>query len=87
MSSKRNEIIERDVKKELPLFVRTISTYNTAECAVALQHVIALYQQLRHYYSTPELFARMEAEEQSIIYRNNIINSIKKGMRTVEFLD
>ncbi|MBP2642510.1 MAG: polymerase, beta domain protein region [Firmicutes bacterium] len=68
--------IERDAKEELPLFIKTIPTHDVTDCAVALKHVITLYQQLRTYHSTPELLRRKEAEEQSIIYLNYIINKL-----------
>jgi hypothetical protein len=39
-----------------------------------LKYMIELYQQLRAYNSTPKLVMRTSAEEQSIIYLNNIKN-------------
>ncbi|QJW47919.1 oxalate:formate antiporter [bacterium BFN5] len=69
--------IERDAKEELPLLIKTISTHKAADCGVALKCVISLYQQLREYHSTPELHRRKEAEQQSMIYLDDIINRIK----------
>jgi len=68
--------IERDAKEDLPAFIKTLPTHDKASCVLALKYMIELYQQLRAYNSTPKLVMRTSAEEQSIIYLNNIKNKI-----------
>jgi hypothetical protein len=66
--------IERDVKEELPLLIKTIPAYNTKECLSALECTITLYRHLRCYHSTANLIVRKEAEALSTLYLANIIN-------------
>lgn len=70
--------IEKDAKGDLPILLKTVSVHGAADCAAALKHVITLYQQLREYHSTPDLHRRKEAEKQSIIYLNDVIERIKE---------
>ncbi len=69
--------IERDAKDELSLLIKTISIHDEVECALALKNAITLYKQLRSYHSNHELLIRKEAEEQSIIYLNGVIDKFK----------
>lgn len=70
--------IEKDAKEDLPILIKTISAHRAADCAMALKHGITLYQQLREYHGTPDLHRRKEAEKQSIIYLNDVIERIKE---------
>jgi len=70
--------IEIKAKEDLPKLIKTVPEYNALSCAASLRTIISLYLDLREYHKGPGFVNHIEAEKESLIYLEGIIESYNK---------